>query len=144
MNKNLYLRLNLNKLKMINDCIDNISYKQNVCAIIRMDNLSFNQTYNNDQELKEMDFKAFVLNPATLLVIVFGLVEFVKQFGVRGKRPRILSLGLGISIAASFKAREMVPEWALWIELGFFGLAVGLAASGIYGFIDNRFPEVGR
>ena len=36
-----------------------------------------------------MDFEAFVLNPATLLVIVFGLVEFVKQFGAKGNGLRL-------------------------------------------------------
>ena len=88
-----------------------------------------------------MDFEAFVLNPATLLVIVFGLVEFVKQFGAKGNGLRLLSLGLGISMAVAFKVREIMPDWALWIELGFFGLAVGLAASGVYGFLDGRFPK---
>ena len=44
-------------------------------------------------------------------------MEFVKQFGTKGNGLRLLSLGLGISVAVAFKVREIVPEWGLPVHI---------------------------
>jgi hypothetical protein len=88
-----------------------------------------------------MDLENFVLNPVTLLVIVFGLVEFVKQLGAKGQGLRVISMGFGFALAVIFKLRELYPDWGMWIEVGFFGLAIGLAASGVYGYLNERLPK---
>lgn len=85
-----------------------------------------------------MDFERFVLNPATLLVLIFGLVEYVKGFGLRGNGLRVTSMLLGVVLAVAYRLREAAPGWAGWIEMAFFGLAAGLAASGMYDFLKNR------
>ena len=59
-----------------------------------------------------------------LLLIVFGLVEFLKKFDVRGRW-----------------LTQMYPEMNTWLGVVVFGLAVGLAASGIYDFADSRWPR---
>lgn len=85
-----------------------------------------------------MDLGHFVLNPATLLVLIFGLVEYVKGFGIHGNGLRAISLALGVALAVAYRLREATPEWAGWIEIAFFGLAAGLAASGMYDFLKDR------
>jgi ABC-type iron transport system FetAB permease component len=89
-----------------------------------------------------MGLENFVLNPATLLVLIFGLVEYVKGFGLRGNALRLASMALGMALAVAFKLREVFPAWASWIELVFFGLAAGLAASGVYDFLKDRWKGV--
>jgi hypothetical protein len=39
-----------------------------------------------------MTFDPFIMDPATLMVLIFGLVEFAKQLGVNGNVLRWLSL----------------------------------------------------
>lgn len=88
-----------------------------------------------------MDLENFVLNSTTLLVIVFGLVEFIKTFGIKGSVLRIISMVLGISLAVIFKLSQVYPNWSPWIEIASFGIITGLTASGIYEFINKRFPK---
>lgn len=88
-----------------------------------------------------MDFSTFVLNPITLLAIVFGVVEFIKSLGVEGNKLRWISLGVGALLAIAFKATTLYPDVSPIVEAGFFGLAVGLAACGIFSFINNRLPS---
>ena len=88
-----------------------------------------------------MDITDFLLTPTTLLVLIFGLVEFTKQLGLTGNRLRLVSMATGILLAIVFRLSSLYPATAEWIETAFFGLACGLAASGIYGFLDNRMPK---
>jgi drug/metabolite transporter (DMT)-like permease len=78
-----------------------------------------------------------------LLVLIFGLVEFVKQLGLTGNRLRLVSMAVGIILAVVFRLRELYPPWSPWIDLFFFGLAAGLTACGIYGFLEARIPKRG-
>lgn len=88
-----------------------------------------------------MDIDNFVLNSTTLLVIVFGLVEFIKLFGIQGSVLRIISMLLGVSLAVIFKLSQVYPSWYPWIDIASFGIVIGLTASGIYEFINKRFPK---
>ena len=90
-----------------------------------------------------MDLESFALNPATLLVLIFGLVEYAKGFGLRGASLRATSMALGVLLAVAYRLRDVVPGWAGWIEMAFFGLAAGLAASGVYDFLKSslRRPQ---
>ena len=89
-----------------------------------------------------MDLDRFVLNPATLMVLIFGLVEYVKGFGLQGNALRLLSLFIGLGLAVAFKLRELYPPASAWVEIVFFGLAAGLAASGIYDYLKTRLRGV--
>lgn len=88
-----------------------------------------------------MDIDNFVLNSTTLLVIVFGLVEFIKLFGIQGSVLRIISMLLGVSLAVIFKLSQVYPSWYPWIDIASFGIVIGLTASGICEFINKRFPK---
>ena len=85
-----------------------------------------------------MNLDNFVLNPAALLVLIFGLVEYVKRLGLKGNALSLVSLLVGVVLAVAFKLRELYPLASPWIEVAFFGLAAGLAASGVYDFLKNR------
>lgn len=89
-----------------------------------------------------MDLTDFSLNPATLLVLIFGLVEFCKTLGLEGRRLRLLSMALGVLLAGLYRLRELFPAHGAWIELGFFGLAAGLAASGLYDYLHAQFKSL--
>jgi hypothetical protein len=88
-----------------------------------------------------MDIENFVLNSTTLVIIVFGLVEFVKTFGIKGNLLRIISMSIGICLAIIFKLGQIYPEWSTWIDIATFGIVIGLTASGIYEFLNGRFPK---
>jgi hypothetical protein len=89
---------------------------------------------------REMDLSNFFVNPVTLALIVLGVVEFIKKFNVTGNKLMLVSMGVGISFALLYKARELYPPALPYIDVAFFGVAVGLGASGIYSFVNDRFP----
>ena len=90
-----------------------------------------------------MDLENFVITPAVMLVLIFGIVEFIKTFGVKGNVLRLVSLGVGVLIALTFKARELYPEAQMYIDIVFFTIASGLSASGLYDFLKKfRLTDV--
>lgn len=90
-----------------------------------------------------MDLQNFVVTPAIMLVLIFGIVEFIKAFGIKGNKLRVVSLIVGLAIALVFKAREIFPAAQLYIDIVFFTLASGLSASGLYDFLKKfRLSDV--
>jgi uncharacterized membrane protein HdeD (DUF308 family) len=87
-----------------------------------------------------MDLGNFTLNPVTLALLILGIVEFIKKFGVTGNKLMLISMAVGIIFAVVYKFHEMFPPYEQYIELAFFGIAAGLCASGIYSFVNARFP----
>ncbi len=87
-----------------------------------------------------MDIGNFTLNPVTLALLILGIVEFVKKFGVTGNKLMLISMAVGIIFAVVYKVSELVEPAQVYIEVAFFGLAAGLCASGIYNFVNARFP----
>ena len=88
-----------------------------------------------------MDLSVFTLNPVTLAILILGIVEFLKRFGLTGNKLRLVSMGVGIVFALIYKSSELYPPASPYIEVAFFGIAAGLCASGIYSFVNNRFPD---
>jgi len=87
-----------------------------------------------------MDLSNFLVNPVTLALIVLGVVEFIKKFGVAGNKLMLVAMAVGIFFALLYKAREFYLPAQPYIDVAFFGIAVGLGASGIYSFVTDRFP----
>jgi hypothetical protein len=87
-----------------------------------------------------MNLDNFIVNPLTLALIILGVVEFIKQFGVSGQKLMLISMGIGIMFAVLYKARELYLPAQPYIDIAFFGIAAGLGASGIYSFVNARFP----
>jgi hypothetical protein len=87
-----------------------------------------------------MDISNFLVNPVTLALIVLGVVEFIKKFGVAGNKLMLIAMFVGIFFALLYKLREFYLPAQPYIDVAFFGIAVGLGASGIYSFVNDRFP----
>jgi xanthosine utilization system XapX-like protein len=52
----------------------------------------------------------------------------------------LIAMLVGIFFGLIYKAREMYLPAQPYIDVVFFGIAVGLGASGIYTFVNDRFP----
>jgi xanthosine utilization system XapX-like protein len=87
-----------------------------------------------------MDFNNFIVNPVTLALIILGVVEFIKKFGVTGNKLMLISMFVGITLAVIYKVRELYVPAQPYIDVAFFGIAAGLGASGLYSFVNDRFP----
>lgn len=87
-----------------------------------------------------MDISNFLVNPVTLALIILGVVEFIKKFGVAGNKLMLVAMGVGMFFALLYKAREFYVPAQPYIDVVFFGIACGLGASGIYTFVNDRFP----
>ncbi len=87
-----------------------------------------------------MDLSKFIVNPVTLALIVLGVVEFIKTFGVTGNKLMLVSMAIGIVFGIVYQLRSLYSPAQPYIDIAFFGVAVGLGASGIYSFVNARFP----
>ncbi len=87
-----------------------------------------------------MDLTTFTLNPLTLALLILGIVEFIKKFGLSGNKLLLVSMAVGVLFGIVYKFHEVYPPLEQYIEIVFFGIAAGLCASGIYSFVNNRFP----
>jgi len=70
-----------------------------------------------------------------ILLLVVGLVEAAKRLGLKGNGSFVLALILGTVLGVLFYLVEnaMIPSEAVrWISAALFGLAVGLAGTGLY------------
>ena len=83
-----------------------------------------------------------IVQGINLMVIVFGLVEFAKKLGVKGKSLTVLSMVLGVLAGITYQLVQMYPDTAPWVQVILFGLIIGLTASGIYDFANARWPKV--
>jgi len=82
-----------------------------------------------------------VVNGINFLALVFGMVEFSKKLKIEGRALTVLSMVLGVIMGVGYQVAQMYPEFGKWFGVAVFGLAVGLAASGIYDFANARFPK---
>lgn len=91
-----------------------------------------------------LEFSELLVGGIPLIVVIFGLIEFVKSFGLQGKWLTLCSLLLGLVFGFAYKLAETgVPvDYAAWFSVTIFGLALGLVTSGFYKFLDARLPKV--
>ena len=90
-----------------------------------------------------MDISTLLVNGLPLSAVVFGLVEFIKSFGLRGHWLTIISMLLGLAFGVSYQiANAGIPvSFAGWFAVAVFGIMLGLVASGFYKFISTRTPK---
>lgn len=70
-----------------------------------------------------------------MLLLVPGIVETSKKFGVKGNACLALSLALGFLFVGLAQAisQNLLPEsWLPWVKVFFAGLGGGLGVSGYY------------
>jgi len=87
----------------------------------------------------------FTIAGVSIAVLVFGIVEAAKGFGVEGKWSQVLAVGLGVFFVGLAQAISggMIPEVALpWVELVVTALAGGLAAMGYYDFAKKSVAKI--
>jgi len=89
------------------------------------------------------DISTLLVNGLPLSAVVFGLVEFIKSFGLKGRWLTIASMLLGLAFGVSYQiANAGIPvSFAGWFAVAVFGIMLGLVASGLYDFVDTRMPK---
>jgi hypothetical protein len=89
------------------------------------------------------DFSTLLVGGVPFILVVFGLVEFIKILGLKGNILIVVSLIIGLLLGIAYKLSLGMPvDFASWLAVVFFGLAIGLTASGVYSFLDDRFPRL--
>jgi len=85
------------------------------------------------------DISTLLVGGLPLSAVVFGLVEFIKSFGLKGRWLTIASMLLGLLFGVSYQiANAGLPAgFAGWFAVAVFGLVLGLVASGFYKFISH-------
>ena len=82
-----------------------------------------------------MDFKTFEIGGVSVIVLVLGIVEASKRWGLKGAWLQVFSFGLGfvlVGLSAAIGA-ELIPAVAVpWITILVDGLGGALAANGLY------------
>jgi hypothetical protein len=80
------------------------------------------------------DFTNVVVNGVPLLVVILGLVEYLKRFGVSGNALLGSSMGIGAVLGVGYQISQTgTPvEFSGWFAIVLYGLVMGLIASGVY------------
>ena len=91
-----------------------------------------------------MDISTLLVGGLPLSAVVFGLVEFIKSFGLRGHWLTITSMLLGLAFGVSYQiANAGLPvSFAGWFAVAVFGIMLGLVASGLYDFADKHTKKL--
>jgi len=85
-----------------------------------------------------MDFSQYVIAGVPLILVVLGLVEFVKGFGITGNAVKVVSLAIGLLLGVGYQLSIAIPVgFGGWFGVIVFGLALGLVASGIYDVVNK-------
>ena len=80
-----------------------------------------------------MDFGNAIVSGLPLVLIVIGLVEWVKQLGVQGNAIRVVSMVIGAIFGVAYQYSVAPPvDFSGWFAAIAYGLGLGLVASGIY------------
>lgn len=86
----------------------------------------------------------FAIGGISVALLIIGIVEAAKEFGVNGKGSRALALSLGILFVGLSQAivQDLIPpDFLPWINLGVTAVAGGLAAMGYYDFVRKNFGK---
>jgi hypothetical protein len=85
-------------------------------------------------------FENFVVSGIPLILVVFGLVEACKRFGLTGNVLTIISLVIGVGLAIAYQIGSLgLPVGFMgWFTVVIVGIVFGLTASGVYDFVDAR------
>lgn len=86
----------------------------------------------------------FEIDGISVILLIVGLVELVKKFGIEGNKLTAISVFIGILVGIGFKLYAMVPAAAPWIEVAVTGLAFGLAATGLYDLAKNAGTRIDK
>ncbi len=75
------------------------------------------------------------------VVLIFGMVEFIKKFNLQGHALTLASFVVGALVATVYSLPDFIPNALPYVEVFIKVLFWGMAASGIYDFINKRWPQ---
>jgi hypothetical protein len=76
---------------------------------------------------------ATVANGVPVILVVLGLTQLTEKLGVKGRWQLLAAVMIGLIFGAGYQLTVAVPaDVAGWFGVVIFGIAMGLAASGIY------------
>jgi hypothetical protein len=80
-----------------------------------------------------VDFSNAIVAGIPLVLVVIGLVEWLKRFGIQGAALNVASLLIGLAAGIAYQISIAMPaDFSGWFAAGIYGLALGLVASGLY------------
>jgi len=78
-----------------------------------------------------------------LVLVVLGVVQFIKGFGLEGNVVKAISLFVGLVLGIGYQLSLVVPvDFAGWFSTVIFGLTLGLVASGVYEVVNQPVKTV--
>jgi hypothetical protein len=78
-------------------------------------------------------FDTILVAGIPLVVVVLGLVQFIKGFGLEDNIVKGVSLAVGLVLGVGYQLSLATPvDFAGWFAAVVFGLGLGLVASGLY------------
>ncbi len=79
-----------------------------------------------------MDFSTVMINGIPLLLLIIGLVQFLKEMGLSGQWLRASSAGIGLALGLLYQISLGVSAgFAGWFGAVIYGLGLGVTASGL-------------
>ena len=82
-----------------------------------------------------------VVGGIPLIVLILGLVEFVKKFKVAGNALIIVSMVIGTAFGVLYKVSLEYTIVNKYFEWAVFGLACGLSACGLFDLVKNLLSK---
>ena len=73
-----------------------------------------------------------VLAGIPVLLIIVGLVEYVKSLGLPAKYAPVVAIVVGIGAGLLNEAMVVYPAIEPWVVAAVSGVVVGMAATGLY------------
>lgn len=93
-----------------------------------------------------MDFSQAIVNGIPLILVIWGLVAFVKVMGVTGPWLTVISMGMGLALGIAYQVSTggLPVDFPGWFGALIYGLGLGIVASGLYDVIKRDWlPQVG-
>ena len=78
-----------------------------------------------------------------VMVLIIGIVEAAKRWGVQGKASEMLAFGLGaffVALAVVVERALIPAEAVVWVEVLIVALGGALAATGFYDLARRLWP----
>lgn len=74
----------------------------------------------------------------SLMALIIGLVEVVKEFGVPRKWCLVAAIVVGVALLELIEASVQFPAIQPWVKAGIEGIVLGLGATGLY-IVSKKF-----
>lgn len=83
----------------------------------------------------------WAIGTVTLMVLIFGITEFMKEFGVSGIYSRLVVFGVALGfilLASAYQEGMIADEYWKWVKLVVTAIAGALGAMGYYDYMKRR------